>query len=83
MAKYPYIVNKDGIWYPAGAEVPAGNFSTSESTNAVERKTYTKTEINRMPIAELKDLAAHMEIGSSETMSGAELKKRLIEALGL
>lgn len=22
--KYPYIVNKDGVWYPAGAEVPSG-----------------------------------------------------------
>lgn len=22
MAKYPYIVVKNGIWYPAGAEVP-------------------------------------------------------------
>ena len=22
MAKYPYIVVKDNIWYPAGAEVP-------------------------------------------------------------
>lgn len=22
--KYPYIVVKNGVWYPAGAEVPAG-----------------------------------------------------------
>ena len=20
--KYPYIVNKNGVWYPAGADVP-------------------------------------------------------------
>lgn len=26
--KYPYIVNKDGIWYPAGAEVPVGEVKT-------------------------------------------------------
>ena len=22
MAKYPHIVNKNGIWYPSGTEVP-------------------------------------------------------------
>ena len=33
--KYPYIVVKNGIWYPAGAEVPAGTPLKAELTNDV------------------------------------------------
>lgn len=29
--KYPYIVNKDGVWYPAGAEVPEGTSVKEEN----------------------------------------------------
>lgn len=83
MAKYPYIVNKDGVWYPAGIEVPAGAFLSSEDTEAKKDKVYTKTDISRMPVAELKELASTMGIKSYETMNGAGLKKNLIEALGL
>lgn len=42
---------------------------------------YTKTDINRMSTAELKDLAK--ENGISDEMTGAELKKTLIEKFGL
>lgn len=77
-----HSVKINGKWYKAGDNLPALSVAEKELGKPEER-VYTKTEINRMPIAELKDLAAHMEIESSETMSGAELKKRLIEALGL
>ena len=81
-----HSVKINGKWYRAGEKIPALN-SASESKipDEVEKETknYTKTEINRMPIADLKGLAARMEIESSETMSGAELKKALIEAFGL
>jgi hypothetical protein len=30
MAKYPYIVVKDGKWYPAGADVPAKPANANE-----------------------------------------------------
>lgn len=40
---------------------------------------YTKTDINRMPIAELKKLAKNEKLKDTEDMSGAELKKLLIE----
>ena len=71
--KYPYIVNKDGIWYPAGAEVPEDKISEK----------MTKTDINRMPVAELRKLAFENGIENPDTMSGAELKKYLIETLEL
>lgn len=99
MAKYPYIVNKDGIWYPAGTEVPEGakpveNKKVTETAkddfsqyiNApVEpaEATYTKTEINRMSTAELKELATSKGIEGAEDMTGADLKKVLIDKFGL
>lgn len=48
-----------------------------EVPNNVAEQTYTKTEINRMPTAELKKLAK--ENGLDDDRSGAELKKALIE----
>ena len=36
---YPYIVNHNGVWYPAGADVPVGTFvqeSVEEETEKVE-----------------------------------------------
>lgn len=50
-----------------------------------EEKTeqYTKTDINRMSTAELKDLALKVKINGSEDMTGGELKKILIEHFNL
>ena len=46
-----------------------------ESTEAK----YTKTEINRMSTAELKSLAIENGIDGADEMTGADLKKVLIE----
>lgn len=78
--KYPYIVNKNGVWYPAGAEVPE---DTPIQNVAEEKNQYTKTEINRMSTAELQALALENNIDSADEMTGAELKKVLIEKFGL
>lgn len=51
-----------------------------ESTEATETE-YTKTEINRMSTADLKELAE--KNGLDNSLSGAELKKLLIEHYGL
>ena len=42
---------------------------------------YTKTEINRMPTANLRELAE--KNGFDSSLSGAELKKLLINHYGL
>ena len=44
---------------------------------------YTKTEINRMPIAELKRVANELGVEGANDMNGAELKKALIELFDL
>lgn len=77
--KYPYIVNKNGTWYPAGTDVPDDTVSQNE--NKIFK--YTKTDIHRMPIAELKNLASKNDVAEYENMNGADLKKVLIEKLKL
>ena len=77
---YPYIVNKNGVWYSAGADVPEDNQNTKERN---EQNKHTKTEINRMSTAELQELALENGIDGSNEMTGAELKKVLIEKFGL
>ena len=82
---YPYIVNKNGVWYPAGADVPDDTRHIT-TDNLTEKPVYngrTKTEINRMSTAELKELALENDIDDAEQMTGAELKKVLIEKFGL
>lgn len=87
MAKYPYIVNKNGVWYPAGAEVPEGTKTSNNINNDEKEETkevqYTKTDINRMSTAELKEVALLNGIGNAEDMTGGELKKILIKKFGL
>ena len=78
--KYPYIVGKNGVWYPAGTEVPEDNPNTKTENG---QNQYTKTEINRMSTAELQGLALENGVDGSDEMTGAELKKVLIEKFGL
>lgn len=92
--KYPYIVNKGGVWYPAGAEVPEGTNPIVEKKVEVKQEVvetpkeedtpkYTKTEINRMPLDELKALATEKGVDGADDMTGGELKKLLIEMFNL
>lgn len=56
------------------------------SNNNIEQKEehkYTKTDINRMTTAELQAFALEKGIDSAESMTGGDLKKVLIEKLGL
>ena len=78
--EYPYIVNKNGVWYPAGADVPEDNQNIKERN---EQNKHTKTEINRMSTAELQELALENSVDGADEMTGAELKKVLIEKFGL
>ena len=79
--KYPYIVNKNGVWYPAGADVPEdiSHVTTDNLTEKLVHNGRTKTEINRMSTSELQELALENGIDGADEMTGAELKKVLIE----
>ena len=68
----------NGKWYKAGEEI-----SLAKTQEEVKQNQYTKTEINRMSTAELQTLAFENGIVGSNEMTGAELKKVLIEKFGL
>ena len=68
----------NGKWYKAGEEI-----SLAKPQEEVKQNQYTKTEINRMSTAELQTLALENDIDGAEQMTGAELKKVLIEKFGL
>lgn len=42
--KYPYIVNYNGKWYPAGTEVPTGANAVSKSVEAQNSESEPKGE---------------------------------------
>ena len=68
----------NGKWYKAGEEI-----SLAKPQEEVKQNQYTKTEINRMSTAELQELALENDIDGADEMTGAELKKVLIEKFGL
>lgn len=81
---FKHQVKYNGVYYPAGTDVPVGNKPVEDKkTVEVEEEKYTKTDINRMSTAELKALAKSESIESAEDMTGAELKKVLIEHFDL
>lgn len=77
----------NGKWFYAGDEIAEVEKSTSDFSQYMnppeEPKAYSKTEINRMSTAELKELAKEQNVDNSESMTGADLKKALIEKFGL
>lgn len=76
---YPYEVKFNGEYYEAGEEVP----EEATEENGTYSEKYTKTEINKMSIAELKNLATSVGIADADKKTGSELKKMLIEFYGL
>ena len=68
----------NGKWYKAGEEI-----SLAKPQAEAKQNQYTKTEINRMATAELQTLALENDIDGADEMTGAELKKVLIEKFGL
>ena len=87
VAKHSVKVN--GIWYRAGEEIAPAETESKEKNSldefeeelAKNKFSFTKTEINRMSTADLKKLAK--ENGIDDSLSGAEIKKALIEKFNL
>ena len=91
---YKHQVKYNGKYYHAGTDVPVGEKSVEDKKEdnfaqymnepvESEEVTYTKTEINRMSTADLRKLAKDKEISGADEMTGAGLKKVLIEKLDL
>lgn len=74
--KYGHIVKHKGVWYAAGEEVP-------DTNEKAEGKKYSKSEIARMPVDELRQLALKVGIGGAAEMNGTELKQYILSAFGM
>ena len=79
---FDHKVKYNGKWYLPGETIPEGTF-VKETTEKIDAVSYTKTEINRMSTADLKALAGNENISDVSKMTGAEIKKSLIEHFGL
>lgn len=82
-------IKVNGKWFYAGQEIDEVKKFTSDFSQYMnppeksQEKAYTKTEINRMSTAELKSFSMEHGVDNADNMTGAELKKVLIEMLGL
>ena len=56
---------------------------SNDNVEHKEEQKYTKTDINRMTTAELQAFALEKGIDGADSMTGGDLKKVLIEKLGL
>ena len=82
--KFSYLVRHNGIDYPIGTDVPIGEVGSKETVlePKKEEKTYTKSEITLMRVAELKKVANEYGIDISGK-NGKELKEEICKYLGL
>ena len=62
---------------------PKAPVISNENIEHKEEQKYTKTDINRMTTAELQAFALEKGIDNADNMTGGDLKKVLIEKLGL
>jgi len=79
-AKHNVKIN--GVWHRAGSNISAIVIPEKDGMEP-DKPRYNKTEINRMSTAQLQQLAGEQGIDGAEEITGAELKKILIEKFGL
>ncbi len=72
-----HSIKQNGRWYKAGEEIS----SPAEVMQTKEEKKITKTDIHRMPVEELRKLAAEYGIENAEMMNGSEIKKIILDYL--
>lgn len=79
-----HSIKKNGRWYKAGEEMDSPTeFMNPPEITLHEEKKFTKTEIHQMPVKELRELATEQGIDGAEYLNGSDIKKLLIEKMGL
>lgn len=74
-----HLMKVNGRWYKAGEEAS----ESPVEKPSPEKTRYTKTEINKMNVSELRRLAAENGVKDPEGINGTDLKSYLISAFGL
>lgn len=84
-----FTVKRNGKWYHAGEQLPESQTENDDSEQTgsselpFETPAYTKTEIMRMPVAQLRALAEQLSIEGATSLNGNELKEQIIALLYL
>lgn len=74
-----HLMKVNGRWYKSGEEVS----ESPVDKPSPEKTRYTKTEINKMNVSELRRLAAENGVKDPEGINGTDLKSYLISVFGL
>lgn len=88
---YPYsegdIFPRDGLSVSAEriAELSSGNNKqhTPLIRKVKDEGKFTKTDIHRMPVAELRKVASEIGLEDADSMTGSDLKEYLVNRFGL
>lgn len=92
--KYDHMVKVNGNYYQAGEDVPEIEYMAVDESllpysdadiefETRENTSYTKSEINRMKTAELREMAKNTGVEGADDMTGQELKEYFISVFGL
>ena len=76
---YEYKVKYKGKWYLPGENVPDDNATPEKNSGG----SYTKTDINRMSVSDLRQIVMSTGVENADIMTGAEMKEYLINLFGL
>ena len=80
-------VKMNGKWYKAGEEIPQTHFPENmmnyPSEPYTREKQYTRTDISRMNVRDLRRLALENGVYDVQKMTSAEIKKTLLKILEL
>ncbi len=72
------VIKIDGKWYKAGEVIP----EEIPGKSSIEFN-YTKTDINRMSVQDLRSLATSHGMSNVDSMTGGELKEYFISKFNL
>ena len=86
--KFDHRVKVNGKWYNAGEEIntsPVNAVSKTEKENVENQNktTLKRTDIQKMKVEELKELATSLGIEFNDETNGTQLKKEIFIKLGM
>ena len=86
--KFDHRVKVNGKWYNAGEEIntsPVNAVSKTEKENVENQNetTLKRSDIQKMKVEELKELATSLGIEFNDETNGTQLKKEIFIKLGM
>ena len=76
------VIKINGKWYKAGEIIPE-EIPEEIPGQSLSEFHYTKTDINRMSVQDLRSLATDHGVSNADSMTGGELKEYFISKFNL